>query len=170
MEETILLPLKKLIDIFLFLFNLTKAVGSIQTQLLLISSAQLPKKSQINSLVKSFLFLLERPLVPFLSRVCSKGLFLFNLVYQNQPKHPNFKIVASLLKNCMLKVPEISKICYFFPTPETDCLDFGGNCSMGPCFMKTKTSTLGYQEIKQQIKEVPYSMRGILFFNVNHRI
>ena len=160
MEDSILYPLKKLIDIFSFLLNLVKAIGSIQTQLGLIASSKLPSKSKINSLVKPFLFLLERPLVPCLSKMCSKGLFLFNLVYVNEKKHPNFKIVSSLVKNCMLKGPETNKVCYFFPTPKSDSLSFGKTCSMRPCFLKNKSTTMGFQEVSKKIKAVPYSMRG----------
>ena len=155
MEESILSPLRKLIDIFTFLVNWIRAIGSIETQFELISMTKLPKKSKINSLVRSFIYLLDKPLLPYLSILCSKGIFLFNIVYIKETKHPNFKIVESLLKNSMLKPPDISKICYFFPTPMKDTLTFGKRCSMKPCFLKSKASTLGMQSLKKQIKEIP---------------
>jgi hypothetical protein len=168
MEDVILSPLKKLIDIFTFLINWIRAIGSIETQFQLISNSKLPKKSQINSLVRSFIFLLEKPLLGYLSTLCSKGIFIFNIVYLNEKKHPNFKIVESLLKNTMLKSPELSKICYFFPTPISDSLTFGKRCSMKPCFLKNKINTMSMQIFKKQIKEIPVSLRSRKY--TKHRI
>ena len=160
MEDVILSPLKKLIDIFTFLVNLTRAIGSIETQLTLVSTSKLPKKSQINTLVRSFIFLLEKPLLPYLSILCSKGIFIFNIIYLNEKKHPNFKIVESLLKNTILKSPELSKICYFFPTPENDSLTFGEKSSIKACFLKNKINTMSMQGFKKQIKDIPISLRS----------
>lgn len=160
MEETLLSPLRKLIDIFTFLLNLAKGVGSVVTQLAFISNAQIPKKSQINGLVRPLISLLERPLLPFLSTLCAKGLFIFNLVYLNEKKHPNFKIAESLLKNCMLKQPDSSKVCHFFPTPSSDALVFDKRCSMQPCFLKTQMATHGMKVFRKEILAIPYSMRS----------
>ena len=92
LEETLLLPLKKLIEIFTFLVNWAKVIGSTETQFSLINSSKLPKKSQINMLIKPCLYLLEKPLLNYLSSFSSKSLFMLNLVYEKEKKHPLLKI------------------------------------------------------------------------------
>ena len=162
LEETLLLPLKKLIEIFTFLVNWAKVIGSTETQFSLINSSKLPKKSQINMLIKPCLYLLEKPLLNYLSSFSSKSLFMLNLVYEKEKKHPNSMVVKSLLKRCAFQGPSASKICHFFPTPESDSLQFGEGCCMNACFLKNKSKTLGLKQLKHKIKKMQVSTRSII--------
>ena len=149
LEKRILIKIKKLRETFEFAANLNYAIGSIHFQMNLLEVGELFKKELISKAVFPFLKILKRPLLPFITRLCSKGLFLFNLVYKNERKHPNFKIINSVLKSLDFKSPSNDSVCTFFPTPKQDVLMFDKNTALPTCYLKSKSST---QVINQQLR------------------
>jgi SNF2 family DNA or RNA helicase len=58
----------------------------------------LPDRNRINGLVKPFLDIFTENLPDFFSNLCASSLFKLVQVYKSEAKHPNFKIVANLIK------------------------------------------------------------------------
>ena len=153
LDEDIIRKLKKLMDSFNFIRHLSQIVGAIHLQLSLIENSALPEKKSINKMILPSLNLMNRPLLGFLGNLCSKSLFLLNIIYEKEKKHPNFKIVDNLLKNSMFKPPKKDKQCFFFPTPKTDMIEFDSESSLPSCFIKSKKSTFALLEMKNIISE-----------------
>lgn len=165
MEDQVISKIKKFNDICIFFNNLCMLVGGIHHQLDLIYKNKLPEKKIINKLILPSISLLNRPITKLFSELISKNLFLLHIIYSEEKKHPNLKVVDSILKSILFTGPKDNKICYFFPTPETDELKFDIFTSLKSCFIKNQSLSYALYTLKREISETPTTLRNENWLN-----
>ena len=85
---------------------------------------------------------------------------MLQLVYKNEAKHPNFKIVKTMVKEMSFEAPKDDENTSFFPSPKTDGVFFDENGSLPKGYLRNKKDTMILSSGLGTVRNTPQHLRS----------